>query len=417
MFDDKNINEFDLMMKSILDEGREEVPAGVWERVSEGLDKVAFSRRKPATVIWLRRSGIAAAAAAAAIAVGVVLDHNADEMILPEAGDSPLVAVVEQEEVTGDHVSTVEERVETFIMLADVKVSSVRRPAAEIPATAQEFIDSQITDVFVEAVEEEVEEAVEEPSHRNNEVAAVQPQPEDEDEADQERIYFPEDWGEEKENFRPATAIVLSGLAGTNSSQGQTSVNPQKAPVVTPAPKKTGVEETSTKSTYGIPVSAGVGVKIGLSPRWAVGIGANYTMLTRTFYGKYTEVQPDGTITNPTSSDIRNTQHYVGIPVNAYFSIISRNRVSLYAYGGGSAEKCISDNYNVLSTALSHKEKVDGLQFSANAGIGVEFALGKHLGIYIDPSLRYYFDNGQPKSIRTTRPLMFGFEMGLRVNL
>ena len=29
MFEDKNINEFDLMMKSILDEGREEVPAGV----------------------------------------------------------------------------------------------------------------------------------------------------------------------------------------------------------------------------------------------------------------------------------------------------------------------------------------------------------------------------------------------------
>ena len=55
MFEDKNINEFDLMMKSILDEGREEVPAGVWERVSEGLDKVAASKRKPAAVIWFRR--------------------------------------------------------------------------------------------------------------------------------------------------------------------------------------------------------------------------------------------------------------------------------------------------------------------------------------------------------------------------
>ena len=399
MFEDKNINEFDLMMKSILDEGREEVPAGVWERVSEGLDKVAASKRKPAAVIWFRRAGIAAAAAAAAIAVGVVLNHDTGETLLPDTGDSSLVAVVEQETSTEDHAVTVEERAEAVTMLADAaKSSAVRKPVSEIPATAQEFIESQVTDSSVETV-------------------TAEPQTKEQDKVEEERIYFPEDWGEEKETYRPSTSIVLSGLAGTNSAQGQNRLNPQKAPVVTPAPDKTGVEETSTKSTYGIPVSAGVGVKIGLSPRWAVGIGANYTMLSRTFYGKYTKVNPDGTISSSTSSDIRNTQHYVGIPVNAYFNIISQDRVSLYTYGGGSVEKCISDDYNVLSTAISHKEKVDGLQFSANAGIGVEFAIGKNLGIYIDPSLRYYFDNGQPESIRTVQPLMFGFEMGLRVNL
>ena len=399
MFEDKNINEFDLMMKSILDEGREEVPAGVWERVSEGLDKVAVSKRKPAAVIWFRRAGITAAAAAAAIAVGVVLNHSTEDVLLPDTGDSSLVAVVEQETSTEDQAVTVEERAEAVTMLADAaKSSAVRKPVSEIPATAQEFIESQVTDSSVETV-------------------TAEPQTKEQDKVEEERIYFPEDWGEEKETYRPSTSIVLSGLAGTNSAQGQNRLSPQKAPVVTPAPDKTGVEETSTKSTYGIPVSAGVGVKIGLSPRWAVGIGANYTMLNRTFYGKYTEVNPDGTIASSTSSDIRNTQHYVGIPVNAYFNIISQDRVSLYTYGGGSVEKCISDDYNVLSTAISHKEKVDGLQFSANAGIGVEFAIGKNLGIYIDPSLRYYFDNGQPESIRTVQPLMFGFEMGLRVNL
>ena len=393
MFEDKNINEFDLMMKSILDEGREEVPAGVWERVSEGLDKVAVSKQKPAAVIWFRRAGIAAAAAAAAIAVGVVLNHGTEEPLLPETGGSSLIAVVEQEASTEDHAVTIEERVEAVTMLAEAaKTSTVRKPVSEIPATAQEFIESQVTDSTAEYIEEDVKE-------------------------EEERIYFPEDWGEEEETSRPSASIVLSGLAGTNSAQGHKRISPQKAPVVTPAPEKTGIEETSTRSTYGIPVSAGVGVKIGLSPRWAVGIGANYTMLSRTFYGKYTVVNPDGTIASSTSSDIRNTQHYVGIPVNAYYSIISQDRVSLYAYGGGSAEKCISDAYDVLSTTISHKEKADGLQFSANAGIGVEFALGKNLGLYIDPSLRYYFSNGQPKSIRTIQPLMFGFEMGLRVNL
>ena len=51
------------------------------------------------------------------------------------------------------------------------------------------------------------------------------------------------------------------------------------------------------------------------------------------------------------------------------------------------------------------------------AGIGVEFRLGRYVGLYIDPSLRYYFNNGQPKSIRSSQPLMLGFEAGLRFNL
>ena len=91
--------------------------------------------------------------------------------------------------------------------------------------------------------------------------------------------------------------------------------------------------------------------------------------------------------------------------------------MNLYAYAGGTVEKCVADNYNVLSTSIRHTERVPGIQLSANAGIGVEFMLGKHLGLYIDPSVRYYFDCDQPKSIRTVQPLMLGFEMGFRARL
>jgi hypothetical protein len=66
---------------------------------------------------------------------------------------------------------------------------------------------------------------------------------------------------------------------------------------------------------------------------------------------------------------------------------------------------------------INHHEAVKGVQLSANVGIGVEFILGKHVGIYLDPSLRYYFTGSQPKSIRTVQPLMLGFEAGVRFNL
>ena len=67
--------------------------------------------------------------------------------------------------------------------------------------------------------------------------------------------------------------------------------------------------------------------------------------------------------------------------------------------------------------AIYHHEGVKSVQLSTNIGIGVEFMLGRYVGLYIDPSLRYYFRNGQPKSIRTAQPLMLGFEMGFRFNL
>ena len=138
-------------------------------------------------------------------------------------------------------------------------------------------------------------------------------------------------------------------------------------------------------------------------------------MLNRKFYGDYTKVE-DSRIES-IKSDIRNTQHYVGIPVNAYYNIVENKFVNFYAYAGGAVEKCVSDEYRVMAKDILHKERVAGVQASANIGIGAEFMLGNHLGIYIDPSARYYFNCNQPKSIRTAQPLMLGFEMGLRVRL
>ena len=75
---------------------------------------------------------------------------------------------------------------------------------------------------------------------------------------------------------------------------------------------------------------------------------------------------------------------------------------------------CISNKYDILDYQITYNEKVDDLQWSADIGIGVEFKPWKHLGIYIDPSLRYYFDCNQPRSIRTAQPLTFDLEIGLR---
>ena len=399
MFEDKNINEFDQMMKSILDEGREEVPASVWEGVSAGLDK---AEKHKTVVLWWRRAA-AGAAVAAAVAVGVIFNHTLQQELVPQAGDSGMIAVAEP----ADEIVTEETEIVIPDMIAEAEpvVKPVRNAVIK---TADEAIEV-VTDV---APADEIPADV-----APTDKVPAEKAPAEEKKVETPKEYFPEDWGEETPERKADVSLVLSGLASTNDAQSQNRMGPMKAPSVNPAPKKTGITETSTKSTYGIPVSFGAGVKIDFNERWSLGVGANYTLLARKFYGKYTKVTEDGGIENSISSDIRNTQHFVGIPVNAYYNIISKDRINLYAYAGGTVEKCVSDNYNILGTSIYHKEKAEGVQLSADAGIGVEFMLGKHMGLYIDPSLRYYFDCGQPKSIRTVQPLMFGFEMGFRFRL
>ena len=90
MFDDNHIEESDLLIRSILADAQEEVPAHVWEGVAGGLSKAA---RRRTAVLWLGRA--VTVAAAAAIAVGVFFRHEAEDMVLPEAAED-MIAVVEK---------------------------------------------------------------------------------------------------------------------------------------------------------------------------------------------------------------------------------------------------------------------------------------------------------------------------------
>lgn len=398
---DNNINEFDQMIRSILDEGQEEVPARVWEAVSEGLDR---AERRKTVVIWFRRAAVSVAAAAA-VTVAVIFNIKPQEDLIPLSGNSGLIAVVEPEDVPqAEGPEQILERAAASQLVANAVTSSKIDPVSPQHEIAEAIIPQSASEAM---------EASDSPAETPVEKASTQKAAADVSKTEhKDAVYFPEDWGEEEVGKRDVS-LMLSGLASTNSTQTKNRIGLMKAPTISSAPQKTGITETSTNSTYGLPVSFGAGVKVGLSPRWSLGIGANYSILTRQFYGTYTNV--DKGITS--SSDIRNTQHYIGIPLNAYYDIVSSDRVNFYAYAGGTVEKCIADNYNVLSTSIRHTEKIKGLQLSANAGIGVEFMLGKYLGLYIDPSVRYYFDCDQPKNIRTVQPFMLGFELGLRARL
>ncbi|MBE6217692.1 MAG: PorT family protein [Bacteroidales bacterium] len=406
MFEDKDNIESDILMRSILSQAQEEVPEHVWEGISTGLDKIDAAKNRKPVVLWFRRSAIAVAAAAA-VAIGLVLNHGGNDELVPKSISEDMIAVAEP----------VKEPAEESAYIADAgDIVRKQTPSAGIPVQMTSE-DDQTESVIPKAEEQEAltvtgqeMPGVTSEDERVPATETVGPE--------EPKEYFPDVWPEDEERKvrKTRTSLVLSGTAGTNSAQNNGAGGPFRRPSISTAPVTTGIRQTSTESTYGLPVSFGAGVKVGLSPRWAIGVGLDYTLLTRKFYGTYTHVS-NGLEDKKVSSDIRNSQHYIGIPVNAYYSILENNYVNFYAYAGGAIEKCVSDRYDLLSTTIVHRERPKGVQVSANVGIGVEFALGRYLGMYLDPSVRYYFDCNQPTSIRTAQPLMLGFEIGLRVNL
>ena len=394
MFDGQQHNDWDIQMRSILESGQEEVPAHIWDGVSSELDAIA--RRRKAVIFW-RRTAIGLSAAAV-LAVGIFLGHQTEEKAIDNIAE--VTELVEP--VHGDAVSVIEKAVAENQLTAMAPETGSRK---QVVLIKQNTVPSCAVEAMENVYSEETAENDVEKVSTESKLASVTTEDS-------------KNWVEEEIEIKERStdiSLVLSGIAGTNSAQSNAKTGVIRRPTLSAAPVKTSVTQTEPGDTYGIPLSFGVGTKIGFNSRWALGVGINYTLLSRKFYGDYTKVE-DSHIES-IKSDIRNTQHYVGIPVNAYYNIVENRFVNFYAYAGGTVEKCVSDEYRVMAKDILHKESAAGVQASANLGIGAEFMLGNHLGIYIDPSARYYFNCNQPKSIRTAQPLMLGFEMGLRVRL
>ena len=408
------MDQFDLLAKSLLKDAEETPSAHVWEGVSKGLDKAAG---KKAAILWLRRASIATVAAAAVITAVILLNSpttTSTGQVSSQTEDQDLIAVVQTPEpvlIEAPQESPLQNLPSGLIAKAEIPQTSTEI-IPELPAQTTTSPDTRING--------SPEQKAETPKPSQTVANSDTPQSVIPKEKVTESLHTEDIWEDDteiKDRKRIRTAIVVSGIAGTNSPQNKSGIGPFKSQGILKAPTQTTLKQSSSEAHFGIPVSAGIGAKIHITERWAVGLGVNYTMLSSSFEGTYTKVE-DGIVSPSITADVRNRQHYVGIPINAYFNIISRDFINFYTYAGGTVEKCVMNKYRIFSNpAITHIEKPKGVQLSANIGLGVEFIVGRHLGIYIDPSLRYYFDGRQAPSIRTAQPLMLGFEVGLRFNL
>jgi len=396
---DNHSNEFDLRLRSMLEDAEVKPSRRVWKGVSARLD----ADSAPAaglSMAWLKWAGMSLAAAAAIAAGGFfsgtrtsipTINHNQEQAMLAQAVE----AAGDVTGVTVPAAPAVPDAAEDQTAVRPERRSTaVRRSSGQpVERTEAPVQQDEVASVPADTPAQAAEPAPQKPAVTRRErtprtvIPAIDPFAAEEP---------------ARSAFRPRVALYAQGAIGSNDPNGRPA-----APGAWMAPgQESGFSELSS-STYGVPFTLGLGARIQLLPRFSVGTGLDYSLLTRSFTGSF----------EGESGSISHTLQYLGIPVNFFYDIVSSDRIKFYVYAGGEAEYCISNKYRLFANPdIIREYPVNRLQYSVGGGLGVEFRLSRRIGIYLDPGLNYYFPCNQPKSIRTDKPLLLNFDAGLRFN-
>ena len=173
--------------------------------------------------------------------------------------------------------------------------------------------------------------------------------------------------------------------------------------------------ETKTEYEHHLPIRIGLSVAYALTDRLSISSGLTYTRLASDIKDASRESKYIG----------EQRLHYVGIPVNVSYKVASFRWLGLYGTAGVLAEKCVSgttDEGYVENNTMKYTNTQDisskPLQMSVNAGVGIQFDLIDNVGIYAEPGLSYYFDDGSAlQTIYKEKPLNFNLNVGVRFKL
>lgn len=117
----------------------------------------------------------------------------------------------------------------------------------------------------------------------------------------------------------------------------------------------------------------------------------------------------------------RQRLHYLGIPIRLGWQWYSKAHLSLYSSVGTMLElpiRSVSD-INYIDNGISTFQKKEALsvpcQWSTTLGLGLQYDFTPHLGIYLEPSLQYFFDDGSDiKTYRMEHPFSMTLPLGIR---
>lgn len=154
------------------------------------------------------------------------------------------------------------------------------------------------------------------------------------------------------------------------------------------------------------PISVGMQVGFHLLPKLKLSTGLVYTKVSSDFISGVYDTRTVST------QDL----HYIGIPLNLSYSVWEYKGLHTYVTAGG--EGAVNIKNHTDTDGEVKESKRDKMQWSTNASVGIQYDFIPQLGVYVEPGMKYYFDNGsQIENIFKDKKLNFNIQFGLRFNV
>jgi len=179
------------------------------------------------------------------------------------------------------------------------------------------------------------------------------------------------------------------------NSYGATTRNPE--PIYL-----TGFEE---RQHHHRPISYGLTLSYPLTKRLSLTLGVIYTKLASDF----TQIMRSQKV------EQEQTLHYVGIPIGLNYQLWALKGFRAYASAGTLAYWNVATH--LVTEGVTQELPKDRMQWGINGSIGAQYDIVPLLGLYVEPGLSYYPDNGSRlQNFFKDKPWNMSLQVGLRIN-
>lgn len=412
-------------LRNKLDEPRRQAPEGLWADIEAGLKQRKAQQQARRKMLWWRAAGISAAAAIVALAF-LMFRPSAPTLDLG-APDSQTGSGIEMAQSAADQERSAADEHDEPLLASVTPAPTTAAAHAGMPAiavseeTAAEVITTPAADTTPEPSEKQSDVKANGEDSKKAEQQAAKPEGTKKHYDYYGHSDFPSRRKKSSQSGKISVGLSASNALNSNGTQNGYNSNlhsflPSDDPINNPGSLlQSAPEEAETKMHHRLPVKAAVSVRYALTDRLSIESGLTYTNLSSTFssstFGSATEMEQE--------------LHYVGIPVNAIYSVWKNDRFDVYASAGAAVEKCVEgkatvdylDNGKVVSSN-SESVMVDPVQLSVNAAAGVQVNATDKISVFVEPGVGYYFDNGSSvETIYSEKPFNFNVKLGIRINL
>lgn len=410
-------------LRDRLADHEEAAPADLWAGIEAKLAQQAAPKRPRIVPLWGRW------AAAAAILAGVIMGgdylmnqpDNGQMAISNGASQMAEVQKVDENQTISETEATASSVVmksQQFVAQLKQVVSSVVTNSDDQPVIAQEQpVEKQLAELIEQPVENQpIEEQPSKQQSSEKQPTAKKQLPTEDDVIRELDRKIAE--ASNQSQSQAAFGLYASNGFGNQMSSNGVVMNPAMAANYSMDNYRTSgtrgdgeviyVANLAEEEKHYQPISFGLTTNIPIAPRFSIATGLVYTRLRSDFIRKMSDSE----------FKTEQTLHYIGIPVNLHYQIWNYRFLKIYASAGGQVDYNIKNQQKQSFNSQTSSDGRDRLQFSMQGAVGLQCDIIPMLGLYIEPGVKYYFNNGSDvRNYFKDKPTNFNLQVGLRLNL